>query len=198
MLIRETTTKDMVTVAKTMADSFEHDPLYSYFIKDYEQRKRFLREFMRFRLLFGMKKGITHIYDDASGVAVWIPPHIKMRPIYLALYGGLIALLKCKRVERERLMSYVRYVDKVIDRNVKGDYWHLAPLCVSPDKQGKGLGSALLAKGLATKGIRELPCLVATQTLSNKAFYESNGFVTVDQTFVPGTDVHNILLLHNS
>ncbi len=197
MIIREAAYNDIETVVKTMADSFEYDPLYSYFIENHDKRREFLFKFMRFRLLFGMKKGITLISDDASGVSVWIPPYVKMRPIYLALYGGFTAMLKCKHSERVRLMEYIEYVDAVIERYNCGGYWHLAPLCVSPDRQGAGLGSALLKKGLSAQQIENKPCLVVTQTLKNKHFYESNGFVTLDHTLVPGTEVNNILLVYN-
>ncbi len=198
MLIRKITKKDMRVVQGTMADSFEHDPLYSYFVNDNERRKRFLTVFMHFRLLFGIKKGATRILDDGSGVAVWIPPGIKMRPMYLALYGGFTALLQCAKDERKRILDYVNYVDDILDRHINGEYWHLAPLCVSPERQGQGLGSALLRDGLARTSKTGLPCVVTTQTLANKAFYEKNGFTTLDHTFVAGTQVHNILLIHNN
>ncbi len=198
MIIKKPTLNDMTAIVRTMAASFQNDPLYSYFVENHERRKHFLKDFMRFRLTFGMQEGLAFRLGKCKGIALWFPSSRQMDALKFAAYGGTATLLKCTPDERERIVKYVDYVDLTISRFVSTEYWHISPLCIAPEKQGMGLGSQLLQHGVTLLSKPTKPCLVVTQTLINKAFYEKNGFVTVNQSFVPGTQIHTILLIHNN
>ena len=65
--------------------------------------------------------------------------------------------------------------------------WHLSPICAEPSSQGKGLGKALVAYGLAQIQAVSQPCYLETQSEKNVAFYQACGFRVVSRTPVPGT-----------
>ena len=81
------------------------------------------------------------------------------------------------------------FADAIAAQTVGEPCWHLSPICVDPAFQGKGIGKALMAHGLAQ--IQELsqPCYLETQSAANVAFYRSCGFSEVSRTPAPGTGV---------
>lgn len=173
-----------------MADALEKDPLYGCFIPDEEKRKAFLNGFMTFRVKYGRRAGKVFVTDDCMGVAIWLRPGRKMSPLDVLLCGGFGAMKACSKEERDRLMGFNDYADKVGEEHCSGPCWHLSPICVAPESQGKGRGTALLEHGFAFMAKEDpKPCYLETQTERNRDFYAKRGFRTVVETTVPATDI---------
>lgn len=187
--IRAFQKQDTARVISTMAGAFADDPLYRYFIPEDAARERFLKKFMAFRLRYGCRYGNVLVADGGVGVAVFLKPGHNMGPADLLLCGGLQAMLLCTKEQRERIMRANRFADAIAAQTVGEPCWHLSPICVDPAFQGKGIGKALMAHGLAQ--IQELsqPCYLETQSAANVAFYRSCGFSEVSRTPAPGTGV---------
>ncbi len=57
-----------------------------------------------------------------------------------------------------------------------GPHWYLGVLATHPDRQGRGLGSAVLVPGLAEADAAGLASYLVTATEANVAFYARHGF----------------------
>ncbi len=187
MNLREFQKRDTEQVLSTLCAAFQNDGLYAYFIEDPGARARFLRAFMRFRLKYGLKAGTVWVTDGCEGVLILIKPNQVMSPKHLLLYGGLSAMLNCTSVQRDRIMRFNSFADSQCERYIQQPFWHVSPICVSPEAQGKGLGSALLRCGLDLVRASGQPCYLETQSAKNLPFYEACGFVQAGQAEVPGS-----------
>lgn len=195
MKIREMTKADTEAVVETLSLAFENEALYAYFIPDAAARAAFVRRFLRFRLRYGLKKGRVFVTDDCSGVAIWIRPGQSMTPFDLIRYGGLAAMLRCDKDARGRLMSFSNFADEQQAKVIAQPFWHLSPIAVRPDCQGRGLGTALMEQGLQMIRESGTPCYLETQTEQNRKFYQALGCTLKQSVPVPGAGFDNISLV---
>lgn len=184
--IRTFQKSDTARVVTTMADAFANDALYRYFIPEDEARQSFLKQFMAFRLRYGLKYGTVLVANDGEGVAIFLKPGHQMNPADLLRCGGLRAMLSCTKEQRDRIMGFNDFSDKLAAQSVQRPCWHVSPICVAPSGQGKGTGRALLTQGLSQ--LRE-PCYLETQSPENVLFYQTCGFREVSRIPVPRTDM---------
>lgn len=194
-IIRLITKQDVPKVVRTMADSFQQEDLYTYFLPDEGQRAAFLEKFMLFRLKFGMKYGTVLVTDDCQGVAVFLPPENKMKPKDLLLLGGASAMMSCDKEARQRIMNFNNYADEACAACIQAPHWHISPICVSPAFQGKGYGSALMAYGNEHVITPGTPCFLETQSAKNEGFYIKFGFVKQSSTTVPNSTLPHITMV---
>lgn len=198
MNIRQITKADVPKIVRTMVDSFLQEDLYVYFVQDEQRRICFLEKFMLFRLKFGMKYGTVLVTDDCQGVAVFLPPERQMKPLDLILLGGAGALMKCSAEERKRIMDFNTYSDQAQNACIAVPHWHLSPICVSKDYQGKGYGGALLMYGFAHVVCGNAPCFLETQSNSNEQFYLKRGFETQTKSTVPNSSIPHITMIRSA
>jgi GNAT superfamily N-acetyltransferase len=60
-------------------------------------------------------------------------------------------------------------------------HWHLDIVGVSPDRQGLGIGSALVKTGLAEADRAGVPAFLVTSDAPNVPFYEHHGFAVTEE-----------------
>ena len=188
---------DIEEIATFMAKSFAEDPLYTFFAPEKEQRMEFMRDFFAFRIRFAMHLGRAFTTEDKKAVAAWIPPDVHMLPEHLMQYGGMQALQKAGDACAGRLMGYSDFAGKIEAEFAPAPHWHLSPIAVDPDFQGKGYARALLTNMCTYFDETQQFCYLDTQTEKNKTIYEKYGFVTVKQDVLPGTDKPHFGMLRN-
>jgi ribosomal protein S18 acetylase RimI-like enzyme len=64
-------------------------------------------------------------------------------------------------------------------------HWYLAVLGVRPDRQGHGIGGALLEAGLARADADGLPCYLESSNPRNVGLYERHGFEITAEHWLP-------------
>src|SRR4029453_1719673 len=67
-------------------------------------------------------------------------------------------------------------------------HWHLGPIGVHPELQGRGIGKALLAAFLDMADARGTPAYLETDVDRNVALYERFGFKVIDQEAISGVN----------
>ena len=67
-------------------------------------------------------------------------------------------------------------VTEPLHKAVDGPHWYLGMVGTRPERQGQGLGQALLAIGTDQTDAAGLPCYLETGTEANVAFYSKRGF----------------------
>ena len=71
-------------------------------------------------------------------------------------------------------------------KEVEGPHWYLVALGTRPERQGEGLGSALVELGTSRADDAGIPCYLETGTASNIAYYTKLGFEVLGHTDVFG------------
>jgi ribosomal protein S18 acetylase RimI-like enzyme len=67
-------------------------------------------------------------------------------------------------------------------------HWHIGPIAVHPEHQGKGVGTALLGAFCAETEATGLPAFLETDVDRNVALYHKVGFEIVDRETILGID----------
>jgi GNAT superfamily N-acetyltransferase len=131
--------------ARALALAFQDDPLQSYILPDPEERARrspaHLSALLRFGHLFGEAYATR---GTAEGAAVWQPPGVEMTP-ERAVSAGLDRLAALIGPDAlERLGRVLDYLEAVHRRDMPPEHWYLMLVGVLPERQGQGVGHALL------------------------------------------------------
>jgi ribosomal protein S18 acetylase RimI-like enzyme len=124
---------------------------------------------------------------NLEGIAAWLPPGETDMPWYKILRAGALSLLF--KVKPSILMRLPRLFTASVDirkRHIPFPHWYLSLLCVAPEYQRKGYGSALLSPVLTRIDSEHLPCYLETTDEKNVPFYEHHGFRILETGKIPG------------
>ena len=138
--------KDLSSASKTLALAFMKDPLCNKVFKDESTRFDYLLEYFRFRINYGIKYG--HVYATSNkieGVAVWLPSetaHVSFLRGFLS--GGMRLYFKVGISMINKMDEVNHYTTSLRDSVIEPPYLQLSPIGVTPDEQGKGLGTKLI------------------------------------------------------
>jgi ribosomal protein S18 acetylase RimI-like enzyme len=161
-------------LARTLTRAFADDPVMAWFLPDPDRRRARLEQFFRdgeLRGPFG-RHGEVCTTDGLAAAAVWLPP----------------GKWRLRAIDQLRLLPVlIRVVFQAVERRHprQPPHWYLATLGTDPDRQGHGLGSALLADQLARCDAAGLPSYLESSKESNVPFYERHRFVVTDTFDLP-------------
>lgn len=172
--------------AATLLEAFFDDPLLQVVAPDEAVRRRWGAWFMGLPLQYGLRWGEVWGNDDASAVAVWVPPGSgdmgpgRMLRVGLARMPFRLGLSGTRRFMRA--LSATEPFHKM----VHGPHWYLVSVGTRTERQGQGLGSELVEVGTSRADAAGVPCYLETGTQSNIDFYAKRGFEIIGQTAFDG------------
>jgi ribosomal protein S18 acetylase RimI-like enzyme len=177
--LRRATADDHDAVARVLARAFDRDPVANYMLR-HEGLERAFGTFFRHAVLPHREAWLASAdgADGVDGVALWTPPGkwstsslrlLAMGPALLAAVGAKRALARALAAQR------------VQDRHPKKPHWYLFTIGVDPDKQGRGVGSALLRGVLERCDAERSPAYLEASTESNARLYERHGFAVTEE-----------------
>jgi len=150
------------------------------------------------RTLFGpvVRQAIPHgrvlvaATDDGRilGVATFLPAGQATASDEEMVAAGLMEAVAAVPEAAARMGPMVDYLEELHARAIDGPHARLEFFGVDPDVQGSGIGSRLLAAGLATIDAHAERCYLETFTTKNVAYYEKRGYRVVADGVIPGTD----------
>lgn len=119
---------------------------------------------------------------DGAGAAVWVPP------------GGAELLIASDVAVRERLATLTfddaaRYGvlwDWIEARLPDEPHWLLDAIGVDPQRQGEGIGGAMVAWGVTKADADGVPAVLETGRERTVRFYERYGFSVIERADAPG------------
>ena len=163
---------DAPMVINVIADSFMHDPTWSWAFPDPIARKVFWRVCvhgaLRYPWVFKTKGFET--------VSVWIPPNeTEFLPEDEEKLPDLLKELAGIRAS-EVIELFQRFGEA---HPHKEPHYYLSLLGTRTDYRGRGLGVALLKENLARIDIEKMPAYLESSNPRNNQRYESVGFVPV-------------------
>src|SRR5262245_63223490 len=133
--------------ARTLADAFWDDPLMHIVAPDQKKRATVGPWFFAKSIAYGMRWGEVSCSDDVSAAAVWFPPGNTEITLGRMLRVGMGALpIRAGISGFLRFMRALSAVEK-FHKGVEGPHWYLLAVGTKPDRQGTGLGSALVELG---------------------------------------------------
>jgi GNAT superfamily N-acetyltransferase len=175
--------------SEVLARAFEEDVLYAHLFRDRDESRRVLRGVFSGVVSYTRAFGEVWTTPEVEGVACWVAPgRLKMTP-WRMLRTGFAYQRAVKGFEagpRERFVAGEAHMEWIHRELVSVPHWYLWAVGVPPEKQGRGIGGALLAPVLARADAEGVPCYLETQTEENVSFYERRGFDVLAADELPG------------
>jgi GNAT superfamily N-acetyltransferase len=172
-------------VASVFGRAFVTEPMMRWPLGEHgDVVDRFTRCFSYF-LEDVLARGIVWETGGVSGAAVWDPPgesdawgeHPWNQP-------------RIKALSDDEGRRYEAFWDWVYAHNPDEPLWQLDSIAVEPGSQGRGFGSALIARGLAQARADSTGAFLSTGTLRNVSIYGRCGFQVVDEDDAPNGGPH--------
>lgn len=189
---KKLTRKELEYYARMASETYVNDPVHVYATKNEKLRKKFLYHFMIERL--STSNGEDFIYEDAEkrGLCVWRDAHNDYTMfdflkcpnwVFLCVYN--ISLIKTLKV-------FSHLDQKVFEKNTL----LISPVFVDKDHKGKGIGTALIKRGIEELVPLGYKLGLETQNPENVALYERLGFKTVEYKFFKSEKIHNYYMVY--
>jgi GNAT superfamily N-acetyltransferase len=143
----------------------------------YPEPQRYLRYFPAFAKALGgaaLARGTTVVSWGYSGVALWLAPGA--RPDEEAL----VALVE-ESVAHEKRTTLLAVFEAMAQHHPEEPHWYLPLIGVEPLHQGRGIGAALLQRGLAQSDAAGLTAYLESTNPRNRPLYERHGFVATGE-----------------
>lgn len=196
LTVRPARRDEIPVLADVLARAFVHDPFFAFLAGDAPERGQRMREGWRGILRHGSAGlRVTYTTDDHAGVAVWLPPGDRGPSVI----GSLRMLPAMARLAGwRRLRTVAAAMGALEDRHrhhAPEDHFYLSALGVEPERQGEGVGTALLGPVLERCDREGVAAYLETATGRNVLLYERLGFDVVEELTLPGSDVHGWLML---
>lgn len=176
--------------AKSLTAAFWNDPLLEIVVAPDESKRAALGQwFFEMGVRYSLRWGEPYCNEDASAVAVWLPPGQTQIGMGRMFRLGMWAMPFKVGLGGMSRFSKATGVGEKFHHSVEGPHWYLMALGTTPGAQGKGLGSALVDIGAAKADAAGIPCYLETGTESNVAFYTKRGFEVIGKEDVLGFTV---------
>jgi GNAT superfamily N-acetyltransferase len=165
----------------TVAAAFAEDPGWAFILG--EEYERLATKFVA--ALFDLRVASQNVWatDDLAAVAMWDSPgETDLAPGHAeSVWADYRAV--AGEDAFERLVSYNEAVRAVSPAE---PHWYLGVLATHPQRQRKGLATAVLAPVLNEADRRGIACCLETSTADNRCFYERRGFMQATEILLPG------------
>lgn len=175
--IRQAGESDRETVVRLLDEAFMHDPVSSWVFPDEAHRRRVHGVFLGVFLEAALAGGRVDMAEDGTAAALWLqvpadPPEeeddtpARMREI--------------ADPDNERAELVGRLTGEAHPTGRAHEY--LLLIAVSPERQGEGLGTALLAPALERCDREGMPAYLEASNARSSKLYERLGFAFTDRT----------------
>jgi GNAT superfamily N-acetyltransferase len=169
--IRKAAATQARLVAVPLAQAFFDDPVFSWITPDEARRRQMLPPVFELFAETMLVHDESYLAGDA-GSAIWVAPDQPPVPNEQAdAFAERLAALAGP--DSDRFFEAMELVDS---HHPHGNYYFLQFLGVVPDRQGQGVGSALLAHTLERCDREGIPAYLDATSRRNKALYERHGF----------------------
>lgn len=176
--VRPARREEAAALDHVLAAAFFGDPITVWLLPDESRRAAALRRGLGHALRETyLPHGGAWTTDALDGVALWAKPD-RPKPSALEQLGSLPTFAA---VFGRRLPRALRAFASVEKRRPAEPHWFLDVIAVRPDRQGHGIGSALVATGLAEADRAAVPAFVVTSNARNVPLYERFGFAVAEE-----------------
>jgi ribosomal protein S18 acetylase RimI-like enzyme len=166
-----------------LARAFLDDPAWRWILPGDRRRARTLPGLFRTAIAVTMTGGrVDTTAGEVEGIALWVPPGA-VADVNRAAARSLLSVPLRLRSAFGRFRAYTEWNYELQRHAHPGPSLFLSGLGVAPERQGRGVGGALVEAGLARE--RQAPAVLLTNNERNVRFYEGHGFETVLEEPMP-------------
>jgi ribosomal protein S18 acetylase RimI-like enzyme len=181
MSVRLARVEDHPTLARVLGRAFDDDPIQRWAFPRAGIRARYGHRFFRWSLWRCAEQQVSWSSDDLAGAALWTLPDR-----WRVSTAQLLRLVRWAGMGVAWRGPLVMWGLSAVERAHPSDrHLYLAVLGVDPDRQGSGLGSALIAPGPELCDREGLPAQLETGNERNLAFYARHGFKVTGEMRLP-------------
>lgn len=156
--------------------AFFDDPIYGWLIGGGSRRQARLERYFAIQLAHALDDGCVWTSDGLPGAALCMPPgRWRLPPRLMIANGGRFA-----GVFRGRLPRAVGLLAAIERRHLRGAHYYFPNIGVTPEAQGRGLGSRLMRPTLDRCDEEGLPAYLEASSERNAALYERLGFQCIE------------------
>jgi hypothetical protein len=193
-VIRRLEPADRDAAAATLATAFENDAMLKILEPQPHRRPRVARFFFGCIVDFALRWAQVWVDEEASAVAIWVPPGsggmttVRMLRVGIArlpLYVGVTGTVRLLRANAE--------LDRMHHAAVTGPHWYIPAIGVRPELAGRGKGALLLAVGTRSADEAGVPCYGEATSEYSAAFAARRGFVVTEERVIGGFMFRSIL-----
>jgi GNAT superfamily N-acetyltransferase len=173
-------------IAEVFLTSMQDDPMYCFMFQDINNHDKYLFTFWKALVYYSIINGEVYSTKDLNAGACWLLPgkcNFTLLRLALSKFQLPFAVYRFPSVARKRAIGIFDYLDKIHRDCISEPHYYLMALGVSPQMQGKGIGSKLIEPVLQEADTLGYKCYLETETEINVKFYEKNGF-NVEQEFI--------------
>ena len=169
---------DKKTIVDILAKSFDDNQSVNYIVKQDSKRQERIRKLMEYSFDVCHSFGKVFLSDDKKACALILLPD-KKKTTLAAIWGDIKLIFSSIGIANiKKAMSREA---KIKALQPKQPIYYLWFIGVSPEDQGKGIGSTLLKEILAECGFDKRIVCLETSTLKNIPWYEKFGFTIYNQ-----------------
>lgn len=181
--VRRATGSDVEAMAAQLAKTFWDDPIATTVFPNARRREAGLHVFFRTQMRGDyLPFGGCYTTDDYAGSAIWAPAG---KPLLTGI-RALRTLAPVLPYVAGNLATTLRLLNTVETLHPHAPHWYLASLGTAVDRQGKGIGSALVRPVLEHCDAEGLPCYLESSKERNVPFYRRHGFEVVQEVRLGG------------
>jgi GNAT superfamily N-acetyltransferase len=182
-IARRATDADVDAMAAQLAKTFWDDPVTSFIFDKPARREAGLRAYFTTQMRADyLPFGGCYTTDGHDGSAIWAPAG---KPLLTGL-TGIRTMLPVLPYVWANLAKTLRILNLVEAMHPHEPHWYLATLGTAVDRQGKGVGGALMRPVLDHCDAEGLPCYLESSKERNVPFYRRHGFEVVKEVQLPG------------
>ena len=180
--VRRATESDVDAMAAQLAATFFDDPVTSHIFNRASRREAGLRAYFGTQMRADyLPFGGCYTTDDYAGAAIWAPAG---KPLLTGL-KGVVTMFRVLPYVAHNLVTTLRILNLVEGMHPHEPHWYLATLGTAVDRQGTGVGSALMRPVLEHCDADGLPCYLESSKERNVPFYRRHGFEVTGEIALP-------------
>lgn len=176
--VRSAHAAEASVVAEILSQGFADDPVFAWLLSDETSRPIYTRAFFDIFTAFTLEQGTVQVTEDHSGASLWVPFDPSEADAESAAIGEELAAAAGPYIERFGIIGEL--MDAAHPVHEPHAYLHF--LGTIPERQGTGVGGAMLADQLRKLDAAGLPAYLEATTLRSAALYERHGFRRLDHT----------------
>jgi ribosomal protein S18 acetylase RimI-like enzyme len=175
--VRKATSADVARIAAVQAQAFHDDPVFIWWIPDDDRRRATLPAFFELYLESFLVHDEVYVNADVTGTVVWGPPANPLGIDDEEAFGRRLEQIVAE-VDMGRVYELATLFE---EHHPREPHYYLQWAAVEPERQGQGIGSALLTPVLRRCDRDGMSAYTEATSLHNRRLYERHGFTFLNE-----------------